>query len=306
MSTATTAFSYYPGCMAEETAREYDASIRLLARLLDIPLETIDDWNCCGAGIIQQTDAAAGAALAKRNLERSGDGRTLVSGCPVCVAMLQQAAGGEGILHVLGLLNRSDVRERIAERIRATGENRPLSSMKVACFYGDGLADPRLWGGTADDSPWPLDALMELAGAEVVKWGGSRRSAGGYVLYAKPEVGFAMLEKVFRDFEKSGADAIVTADPHAHLNLDSFQYEIGRRRRRALEVPILHFTEVLALAMNLERVDAWLHAHMAGVFGLIDRLVAEEEKRKEAEAKARKRRPEKETQPGGSGSEGNG
>ena len=49
MSPETTAFAYYPGCMAGETAREYDASIRSLAKLAGITLEEMDDWNCCGA-----------------------------------------------------------------------------------------------------------------------------------------------------------------------------------------------------------------------------------------------------------------
>ena len=88
MSDESAAFSYYPGCMATETALAYDASIRTLAGLLDITLDEIDDWNCCGADVVHGVDPKAAAALARRNLERAPDGRAVVSGCPVCVRRL--------------------------------------------------------------------------------------------------------------------------------------------------------------------------------------------------------------------------
>lgn len=292
MSPEATAFAYYPGCMAGETAREYDASIQALAKLAGITLGEIDDWNCCGAGILQDVDPKAAAALGRRNLDRAPDGRVIVSGCPLCVARLQETGSPEGATHVLGIFGREDVREKLAEKIEATGEKRPLGSMKVACYYGRALAEPALWGG--GEGPWPMETLAELAGASVVKWGGGRRPSGGYRVFARPEEGFGLLEKIFRDFEKSGADAIVTADPHAHFNLDSFQYTIGRRRRRALEVPVFHFTELLGLAMNIEMTEKWLSRHVACPFPLIDRLVAGEENRKRAEARRKRRQPKKE------------
>jgi len=286
----TDTLAYYPGCLAEETAREYDASIRTLCRALEIELDEIDDWNCCGAGVVRDVNPAAAEALARRVLDAAGTGRTVVSGCPVCVRRLQEAGGSA--YHVLSVFARQDVRERIRAKIEAKGEARPLGSMKAACFYGPELADAALWETAADDEAWPMDVLMTLAGAKVIRWGGSRRSAGGYLLFAKPETGFEMLGKIFRDFEKSGADAIVTADPHAHFNLDVFQYEIGRRRKRALDVPVLHFTEVLALAMELEPTERWLERHVTGTLPLIDRLCIEEDKRLEAEKKAAKRKKE--------------
>ncbi|HUW56282.1 MAG TPA: heterodisulfide reductase-related iron-sulfur binding cluster [Planctomycetota bacterium] len=284
MSDESAVFSYYPGCMATETAREYDASIRTLAGLCDVILDEIDDWNCCGADVVKEAHPEAAVVLAQRNLELAA--QVVVSGCPVCVRRLQEASRAERAMHVLGVFARADVREKLRAKIEATGEERPLGSMKVACFYGRALSDAVLWGG--GDGPWPMDVLMGLAGATVVKWSGGRRPSGGYALLATPEEGFETLAKVFRDFEKSDADAIVTADPHAHFNLDSFQYTVGRRRRRALDVPVFHFTELLALAMGLERADKWLSRHITGTFTLIDRLVAEEDERKRAEGRRHK------------------
>ena len=39
----------YPGCASESSAKAYDRSVNAVFDLLDITLNEIDDWNCCGA-----------------------------------------------------------------------------------------------------------------------------------------------------------------------------------------------------------------------------------------------------------------
>ena len=42
-------YAYFPGCSLECNAAAYDHSVREVADMLDIKLQEIDDWNCCGA-----------------------------------------------------------------------------------------------------------------------------------------------------------------------------------------------------------------------------------------------------------------
>ncbi|MGW8322304.1 MAG: heterodisulfide reductase-related iron-sulfur binding cluster, partial [Thermodesulfobacteriota bacterium] len=42
-------YTYYPGCSLHGTAHEYEDSVQEVARLLDIRLAEIEEWNCCGA-----------------------------------------------------------------------------------------------------------------------------------------------------------------------------------------------------------------------------------------------------------------
>ncbi|NIO21036.1 MAG: disulfide reductase, partial [Candidatus Aenigmarchaeota archaeon] len=42
-------FSYYPGCTAHSTSKEYTLSYREVLSVLGVELEEIEDWNCCGA-----------------------------------------------------------------------------------------------------------------------------------------------------------------------------------------------------------------------------------------------------------------
>ena len=42
-------YGYFPGCSLRATGVAYEESLLTLFRLLDLPLEELRDWNCCGA-----------------------------------------------------------------------------------------------------------------------------------------------------------------------------------------------------------------------------------------------------------------
>ena len=39
----------YPGCSMETSARAYNMSLMAIHDTIGLELETINDWNCCGA-----------------------------------------------------------------------------------------------------------------------------------------------------------------------------------------------------------------------------------------------------------------
>lgn len=47
---------FYPGCSLKGSSREYAESTLALARALEMPLQEIDDWNCCGASSAHAVD----------------------------------------------------------------------------------------------------------------------------------------------------------------------------------------------------------------------------------------------------------
>ncbi len=60
--------AYYPGCSLEGTALEYNQSLEAVSEKLDIELEELKDWTCCGASSAHVTDDKLAVALAGRNL----------------------------------------------------------------------------------------------------------------------------------------------------------------------------------------------------------------------------------------------
>ena len=61
-------YLYYPGCSMRGAGRPYEESLRAVFQALEIPLEEIDDWNCCGATAYMSVDETQAFALAARNL----------------------------------------------------------------------------------------------------------------------------------------------------------------------------------------------------------------------------------------------
>ena len=61
-------YAYFPGCSLECNAAAYDDSVNEVADLLGIKLQTLDDWNCCGATEYFSQDELTACAVIARNL----------------------------------------------------------------------------------------------------------------------------------------------------------------------------------------------------------------------------------------------
>jgi len=60
--------AYFPGCSLRATGVAYEESLLTLFRLLDLPLEELRDWNCCGATSYMSIDEESAFQLSARNL----------------------------------------------------------------------------------------------------------------------------------------------------------------------------------------------------------------------------------------------
>ncbi len=78
-------YAYFPGCSLESTAKEFNESAHLVAQALDIELEEIEDWNCCGATSAHNLNHALSVALPARNLGLAeAMGLDVVAPCAAC------------------------------------------------------------------------------------------------------------------------------------------------------------------------------------------------------------------------------
>ncbi len=58
----------YPGCSMDSSGWAYGASIKAITEPLDLNLEEIDDWNCCGATEYLGINLIPAYSLIARNL----------------------------------------------------------------------------------------------------------------------------------------------------------------------------------------------------------------------------------------------
>ena len=80
--------AYYPGCVSLSTGKEMDRSTRAVFSSLEIELEELEDWNCCGATHVSNEMVATG--LAARNMSQTE--LDIVTSCSICYSNLRAAA----------------------------------------------------------------------------------------------------------------------------------------------------------------------------------------------------------------------
>ena len=68
-------YAYFPGCSLKGNSRHYEESILPVFREIGLPLEELDDWNCCGATAYFSVDDTLAAAICGRNRARMAANR---------------------------------------------------------------------------------------------------------------------------------------------------------------------------------------------------------------------------------------
>ena len=59
---------FYPGCSMQKNARPYLDSLMAIRDDINLELQEIDDWNCCGATEYMSVHRVAAHSLIGRNL----------------------------------------------------------------------------------------------------------------------------------------------------------------------------------------------------------------------------------------------
>ena len=162
-------YRYFPGCSLKSSGRAYEESLLAVFRALDVGLEELDDWNCCGATAYMAVDEVQAFTLAARNLAlaeragRPGPGETdsshpaprAISCCSRPSATCRSIPiwptrskrdyrrsaspmqGARAVRHPLDVLVNDIGLEPITKRVTRT-----LNGLKVACYYGCQIVRP--------------------------------------------------------------------------------------------------------------------------------------------------------------------
>ncbi len=268
-------YLYYPGCSLHSTGRAYQESMLSVFRALEIPLNELDDWNCCGATSYFSIDEIQAFALAARNLElaenQSGNGNAnLVAPCAACYLVLTKTQhyltqypdikakvnnaldkvglhyeGKTSVRHPLDVLVNDYGLDKIGKHVK-----RPLKGLKVACYYGCQVVRPF---ATFDDAMYPttMDRLVKSLGAEPIDWPLKTRCCGGSLTGTIQEAGLRLSRALLRDAQRRGADIIVTCCPLCQHNLECYQDRINRKLRENIDIPVAYFTQLIGVALGL-------------------------------------------------------
>ena len=268
-------YLYYPGCSLHSTGKAYQESMLAVFKALEVPLEELEDWNCCGATSYFSIDETEAFALATRNLElaenQSGNGdANLIAPCAACYLVLTKTQhylttypdikkkvnnaldtvglhydGKTKVRHPLDALVNDYGLAKIAKRVK-----KPLKGLKVACYYGCQVVRPF---ALFDDPLYPttMDRLVKALGGEPIDWPLKTRCCGGSLTGTIQEAGLRLSRALLLDAQKRKADIIVTCCPLCQHNLECYQGRINRKMKDHIDLPVAYFTQLMGVALDI-------------------------------------------------------
>ncbi len=273
-------YSIYPGCTMEGPALFFLKATEAVAEALGMHLDEIPDWNCCGAsevaGVVgeftQQVMTARNLAIAEAK------GQDVLVACSSCymnmgltnkhfkddphfaqMANEALAAGGlkyNGTLKVrqiVDILVNDIGLDKIKARVK-----KPLTGLKVAGYVGCQTVRALPWEYDDPERPVLLDQLIEALGATAVPFPMKARCCGSSHAIAQTEIVLDHSKEIIESAAANGASMLVTNCPMCQMNLDAFRGMINQAHKTNLTLPILFFTQLMAIAFDLPPAVAGL------------------------------------------------
>lgn len=282
--------SYYPGCSLHSTAVEYDLSTRAVCGALDLELQEVPDWNCCGASSGHATNDFLAQALPLRNLILAEQqGHDVMVPCAACYNLLQQAEYGvrhqdphtqdanQELSQIMGKQYTASIRVRhlldilSSEAVLTTIKNlvqTPLQGLRLAAYYGCLLTRPpaAVAFEANPEQPRTMDKILQTLGAEPVQWTHRTECCGASLSISRPELVINLTSQIAAAAQHGGAQALVAACPLCHSNLDT------RQGKESNQMPVFFISELVGLALNVAGGSQWLHKHMVDPMPLLRSL----------------------------------
>jgi heterodisulfide reductase subunit B len=224
-------------------------------------------------------------ALAARNLAIAEEmGMDMVAPCAACYKNINKAShvlndDPELLARVNATLNghhlghAPEVRHPLDVVVNDVGLDsvpveKPLHGLKVASYYGCLITRPE--GGFDDpEHPQSMDRLMETLGAEAVDWPYKTKCCGGAIYMTTEEISFALSADVLAHAKAAGANAVAVGCPFCQLLLDLYQDKLEAIRGTVFDLPIFFFSQLMGLAMGLERTELGLEKLVVPPFELL-------------------------------------
>lgn len=275
--------SYYPGCTLKNHAKNFEDSTFCSLKQLGIGVEELPRWNCCGTVFSLTTDDLIHHIAPIRNLIRVKEQKSnkLFTLCAMCYNTLKRAnqrvkdnpedlekindfmyreeinyQGDVQVLHLLEILQNDIQFENIAKKI-----TKPLEGLKVASYYGCMLVRPQDIGFDDMENPSIMDNLMSTLGAQPVDFPYKTECCGAYQTVDKQDIVAERTFQILSSAQSRGAEVVVVSCPLCAFNLDHRQKKTVQNYPEFKHIPILYFTQLLAVALGCPKKSLRLDLH---------------------------------------------
>ena len=290
-----TKVAYYPGCALEGSGGPYDRSTRALVKALDLEMENLADWNCCGAMEVKNIHPMLQTYMSARNMaiasQQMGIDTVMApcNGCyhnlkkaeyecatsPTALQTVQDLAAKSGdpvykgdvrTVHLLEWLMEELGPEGVKQRI-----SKSLNGIRIANYYGCMYTRPRQIFPEKDQGPGSestykphfMDDLLAAAGAVNVDFPLKTACCGGAHTLSDSDTSTQLVLNILQAAEEAGAEVIATECPTCHSGLEMHQIRAETQFGIKTGVKILYFTQLLGLALGLSARKLAIHENIS-------------------------------------------
>ena len=282
--------AYWPGCVSRGFTPELHGAMAKVAPKLDLELVELDRANCCGAGVIAEHNQELADTLNARTfaMAQGVDGAAgmmnICSTCQGAQSECQERLDADtayrehinGHLEPEGLTYERDgawwnknflwllveeigldtLREQGRPPARGPARRAVLRLLHRAAEQAARLRRP----SRARHLPRAGD--RRRSAATPVAYAGSHKCCGFPVITMNKETSLRQAGRHMADALDAGADCVVTPCPLCHLNLDLQQPDAANYVERDLGMPVLHFPQLVGLALGLEPKELGMNKHV--------------------------------------------
>jgi len=294
--------AYYPGCALEGTGHAYNKSTKAIGKALELELEEVKNWNCCGAMEVKNVDPKLQTYLSSRVMSIASNEMNhdvVMAPCNGCyhnlkkaeyeldndddsVKVVEQISGKAGhetykagsieTIHALDWIKKAVGEEELEKKIKGG-----LKGLKVANYYGCMYTRPRNIfpekdqgeGSESTLKPHYMDDLLAVAGAENVEFPLKTACCGGAHTLSDSDTSTKLVLNILMAAEASGAEVIATECPTCHTGLEMHQIRAEEMFGKKTNVKIVYFTQLLGMALGLSKRKVGLQENISDSYALM-------------------------------------
>lgn len=289
-------YAYFPGCSLEKMASSYHKSAIETTKLLDVELQELEDWNCCGATTYSHVDQLLAYTLVARNLALAEkEGLDMVAPCSACYknayftnadiredpdlaehinfALKEdnlQLKGEIEVQHLIEIFFKQIGVEKIADQVST-----PLTDLKIAPYYGCQIVRPRK-NGENIENPQFFEKIIEALGAVPVDFPEKTRCCGGSLIMTSRRAALDMVKILLQNAENLQSDVIATACPLCQVNLECYQEQVNEEYGTDFQMPILYFTQIAGLALGIDPKRLGIGSEFISIAPILSQYIQKE------------------------------
>ena len=259
------------GCVIPYRISSYEISARKVAAKLGIELVEMPEYNCCGLPLdpvsheIMLTLAARNLCIAEQK------GLNIMTLCPGRAGTLRKVnktlkedkkmreevnrflkeigmefKGTIEVKHLMQVLAEDVGFERIKNAVQ-----KPLTQLQVAEHNGCHVLRPVKYIGFDDpENPTILKRLIEVTGAKCLDYMDETECCGAPIIGVNDQIPLQLAREKLDHIKAVGAQALITVCPFCHMMFDINQPRIERAFNETYGIPVLHYPQLLGLAMG--------------------------------------------------------